>query len=177
VSETGSRFACSPAGAIAAGRRRLRLLLAVVAVAALGVGLLAARAERTVPALLAGGAGLMTLLARRMSADLDPAWLEIEGDRLVVRMRRQSESLPIPGLVARPLERDEIAHLSRLATVSGITAGTGGFDSHRLGELDLYASDLDHAVLLDRGESSVVVTPDEPERFLAALAAAGATRS
>jgi hypothetical protein len=91
-------------------------------------------------------------------------------------MRRQSEVVPLRGAVARRLGADEIDHLQGLATVGGVTAGTGGFDSHRLGELDLYASSLDNAVLIDRGESSVVVTPDDPERFLAVVAAAGALR-
>jgi hypothetical protein len=169
-------FECTPGGSVAAGRRRLRRLLAGVALAALAAAVIAARADRTVPALLAGGAALLTLLALRMSADLDPLRLDIDGDRLIVRMRRQSEVVPLRGAVARRLGADEIDHLQGLATVGWVTAGTGGFDSHRLGELDLYASSLDNAVLIDRGESSVVVTPDDPERFLAVVAAAGALR-
>jgi len=36
-----------------------------------------------------------------------------------------------------------------------VAAGTGGFESHLLGEIDLYASDLAHAVLVDLGERPV----------------------
>ena len=50
----------------------------------------------------------------------------------------------------------------------GEVAGTGGFDSHRLGEIDLYASNLANAILLQGEESGTVVTPDDPAAFLAA---------
>ena len=168
------RFPCSPAGAVATGRRRLRRLLATLGLVALAVGAVAASTGRIVPALMAGGAGALALFARRMSADLDPLWLEIDHDRLVVQMRRQRQTLPLPGASARRLEPAEIDHLTRLATTAGITAGTGGFDSHLLGEIDLYASDLEHAVLVTQGETSAVVTPDEPQRLLETLRAAAA---
>ena len=171
------RFGCTPGGQIASGRRRLRWILLLVGLFALAVAALAAATGRTVPALLAGGAGLLALFARRMSGDLDPIGLELAGDRLVIRMRRQHEVVPIRGVGVRRLDGDEIEHLGRLATVGGITAGTGGFDSHRLGELDLYASELSNAVLIDRGETGAVVTPDEPERFVEALRRAGADNS
>jgi hypothetical protein len=138
------------------------------------VALVAAWGDRTVPALLAAGAGALALFARRMSADLDPVWLELDGARLIVQMRRQRRALEIAGAAARRLEPAEIGHLARLATSAGVTAGSGGFDSHLLGEIELYASNLDNAVLVTQGESSAVVTPDEPERLLAALRAAGA---
>jgi hypothetical protein len=38
-----------------------------------------------------------------------------------------------------------------------------------LGELELYASDFAHAVLVDLGETRLIVTPDDPEAFLGAL--------
>ncbi len=168
-------FPCTPGGRIAAGRRRLRTILAVVGLTALGVAALAFWVDRTVPALLAAGAGIMALFAGRMSGDLDPIGLDIETDRLVIRMRRQSETLPVRGVAVRRLTGDEIEHLERLATLGGVTAGTGGFDSHLLGELDLYASEFDNAVLIVLGETSAVVTPDQPEAFLEAIGAAGAS--
>ena len=174
---TARRFSCSTGGAILAGRRRLGRLLTLLGLVGLSVGALAAWDGRVVPALLAGGAGFLAFFARHMSADLDPLWLEIDGDRLIVQMRRQRQTLILPGATVRRLTDGEIEHLTRLATSAGITAGTGGFDSHRLGELDLYASQLDHAVLIDQGETSAVVTPDTPGLFLEAAVEAGATAS
>ncbi len=155
----------------------LRHGLAWLAGATLAVAVAAAWFDRIVPALLALGAAALVLYARHMSADLDPLFVEIDGDELVVQMRRWRETFPLAGATARSLAPDEIEHLQRLATTARITAGTGGFDSHRLGELDLYASDLGRAVLIELDEGSVVVTPDDPARFVTALAARSRDRS
>jgi hypothetical protein len=109
-----------------------------------------------------------------MSGDLDPLWLDVEGSFLTVQMRRRHERIPLEGAVARRLTGEEIAHLTSLATSAGVVAGSGGFDSRQLGEIDLYASDLAHAVLVEAGESRLVVTPDEPEAFLSATSGIGA---
>jgi Bacterial PH domain len=127
-------------------------------------------AGRFWPGLIALGVASVPWTAWRMSGDLDLFWLDLEDGWLTVQMRRRRERFPVSGASVRRLDPDEIAHLERLATTGGVTAGSGGFESHRLGEIDLYASDLGKAVLLDLGESRLVVTPDEPERFLAALA-------
>lgn len=127
---------------------------------------------RSVPALLALAAGALALFARRMSADLDPLWLEIDGARLAVQMRRQRHQVDLGGVSARRLEADEIEHLTGLATTAGVTAGTGGFDSHKVGEIELYATDLGQAVLIKHEESGTVVTPDDPTAFIDAVVAA-----
>ena len=49
---------------------------------------------------------------------------------------------------------------------SGIVAGSGGFDSHLLGEFDLYASDLENSLFVDAGGSRLVLTPDQPDEFV-----------
>jgi Bacterial PH domain len=115
---------------------------------------------------------LVPWTAWRMSGDLDPFRLEIGGGWLGVQMRRRRERFNIAGIAGaqgRRLTADEIAHLETLATSGGVAAGTGGFESHRLGEFDLYASDLAHAVLVDLGETRLILTPDDPEGFLEAL--------
>jgi hypothetical protein len=162
-------FRCSPGGPIATGRRRLKGLLAVVGLlmAAVAVGTLLA--ERLVPALLAGAVAAAALFILRMSGDLDLLRLEVTPGMLIVQNRRRWLRMPLPALGARRLRPDEIAHVESLATAGGVVAGSGGFDSHRLGEFDLYASDLANAVLVEGDEIRIVVTPDDPEGFLASL--------
>ncbi len=171
--DAGRRFPCTPGGAIRRGRRRLAALLAGLALLLVAVAGGAWWSGRRWPAVLALAVALVPWTAWRMSGDLDPLWLEIEAGWLVVQRRRRRERREIAGALARRLTAEEIAHLERLATAGGIAAGTGGFDSRLLGEFDLAASDLGNAVLVDRGESRLVVTPDEPEAFLAALAERG----
>ena len=164
------RFPCTSGGAILRGRRKLRALLAGLTLLMIAVVIATWRAGRLGPSFLALLAALvLPWMAWRMSGDLDLFWLDLEDGWLTVQMRRQRERFPVSGAAARRLDADEIEHLERLATTGGVTAGSGGFESHRLGEIDLYASDLGHAVLLDLGESRLVVTPDDPEGFLAAL--------
>ena len=67
----------------------------------------------------------------------------------------------------RRLAASEIRHVERLASVGGIVAGSGGFDSHLLGEFDLYASNLQNSLFVDAVGSRLVVTPDQPDEFIA----------
>jgi hypothetical protein len=114
------------------------------------------------------GAGFLWF-AWRIKSDAELLWLEVVDGVLTVRMRWQRERVPLAGATARRLTPEETAHLERLATTGGVVAGSGGFESHLLGEIDLYASDLAHAVLIEIPERRLVVTPDDPEGFVAAL--------
>ena len=163
------RFPCTPGGVILKGRRRLRTLLVGLTVLMLAVALAAGLVGRIGPALIALAVALVPWTAWRMSGDLDPFWIETGDGWLTVQMRRRRERFAAGGAEGRRLTAEEVAHLETLATSGGVTAGTGGFESHRLGELDLYASDLAHAVLVDLGETRLILTPDDPEAFLGAL--------
>lgn len=170
---TAARFPCTPGGVILRGRRRLKLLL--VGLAVLMVVVAAATwwgAGRFWPAVLAFCVALIPWTAWRMSGDLDPLWLDLEDGWLVVQMRRRRERFAVAGAEAWRLAPDEVAHLETLTTSGGVAAGTGGFESHRLGEFDLYAANLRNAVVVDLGESRLIVTPDDPEGFLEAIARA-----
>jgi len=163
------RFPCSPGGAVLRGRRKLRALLVGLALLMVAVAVAAWIAGRLWPGLLALAVALIPWTAWRMSGDLDPLWLDLEDGWLTVQMRTRRERFAVAGAPARRLTPEETAHVEGLATTGGVAAGSGGFESHRLGEIDLYASDYAHAVLIDLGESRLIVTPDDPEGFLAAL--------
>ena len=156
---------------MAEGRRRLKGLLAALAVVMATVAAGTFYMGRLVPALLATAVAVVALFTLRMSGDLEPLVLEVRPELLTVQTRRRWLRLPLPALAARRLRADEIAHVESLATAGGIVAGSGGFDSHRLGEFDLYASDLANAVLVESEEIRAVVTPDEPDEFLESLQA------
>ncbi|HEX5717772.1 MAG TPA: hypothetical protein VF179_16560 [Thermoanaerobaculia bacterium] len=151
------RFPCTPGGSVLRGRLRLRWLLVGLAILMIVVAVLA---------LLVAG---IPWTAWRMSGDLDVLWLDVGNGHLTIQMRRRRERFPLGGAEARRLTPGEIGHLERLATSGSVTAGTGGFDSQLLGELDLYASNFANAVLVDLGERRLVVTPDNPEGLLEAL--------
>lgn len=168
------RFSCTPAGVIAASRRRFSgflLTLVVIMTVATAAMLVAGR---WIPALLAAGVGLVVAMAWRMSLELSPQWMEIFQGQLIVKTAGVQFAVPLEGAIARELQREEKDHLRRLASTAGLVAGVGGFDSHVIGEFDLYATDLEKAVLVHSVEDRFIVSPDNPTEFLAAIAEAGA---
>ncbi len=164
------RFACTPGGAVARGRRRLRRFLLGLSLFMLAVGAVALVFKQIGGGLLAWVVAVVLWIAWRMSSDAELLWLELDRGMLTIRMRWQRERVPLGGATARRLTPEETAHLERLASTGGVVAGSGGFESHLLGELDLYASDLAHAVLVELPERRLVVTPDDPDGFVAAVA-------
>ena len=163
------RFPCTPGGAVVRGRSRLRFLLLGLAILMVAVAIATWIVGRFWPGLIALLVAFIPWTAWRMSGDLDTFWLDVDKSYLTIQMRRRRERFPLGGAEVRRLTPEEIEHLERLATSGGVTAGTGGFDSRLLREIDLYASNFANAVLVDLGESRLVVTPDNPEGLLEAL--------
>ena len=167
--ENSSRFECTTGGVIASGQRTLaRLLLGLSALMIVG-GILVWMSDRLFPALLCLSVAFVLWTTWRMSGDLDLLWLEVERDWLTIQMRRQRLPLPLLAPRSRRLDEAERSHIAGLTSNGLLRAGTGGFDSHLLGEFNLHATDLENAVLVDTGDSRVVVTPDDPAAFLRAL--------
>ena len=154
---------------MAGGRRRLRLILLGPAWLMLGLTLVTWFHGRIFPGLLCLGVAGVLYFAWRMANQLEPLYFELQGDKLEVRLRWQLFHLDLTGASARRLTGDEIRHVERLASVGGLVATSGGYDSHRLGEFDLYASDLENAVLFETGDSRFVLTPDDPSGFVGAV--------
>jgi len=164
-----SRFPCTLGGSIAASRRRFKVLMLGMGLLMLVVAVVVFLDGRVVAALLALAVAIVSRLAWRMSGDLTPVRLEIGSRSLTVRTRSRRVEIPLEGASARVLRAEELAHLERLASAGGFVVSSGGFDSHLLGEFDLYASDLGHGVLVEAMDHRVVLTPDDPLRFLEVL--------
>jgi hypothetical protein len=166
-----TRFDCTPAGAVLAGRRRLKLYLLGLS----GLSLLVALAAwiflgRFWPGFFAVLVALVPATAWRLGSNVDLLWLEVGGGELVVRMRWRLERFSLATASARRLTPDEIRHVQGLATSAGIVTGNAGFESHLLGDINLYASNLENAVLVELDdETRVVVTPDDVEGFVGAM--------
>ena len=164
--QTASRFPCTPGGVIARGRRRMEWLFLVLALTMLVATVVAWVTGRLVPGLLALTVVVIIAVARRMSRELQPRAVELVPGNLTIETESHRIDVPIDGAKIRHLEPAEIRHLERLASVGGIVAGSGGFDSHLLGEFDLYASDLENSLFVDAGGSRLVLTPDQPDEFV-----------
>lgn len=171
--ESEIRYECTAAGVIARGRRKLTVLLVGLSIVMLAVAIATWFSGRIFPGFLALAVATMTFVAWRMGCELNLEWLQIDDDRLTIRAVHQQILVPRQELSVRRLDGEEIAHLEQLASAGGIVAGSGGFDSHVLGEFDLYATDLRNAVLVESFGSRYVVTPDRPDDFIEHLKRAG----
>ena len=109
------RFSSTAGGAVEQGRRRMRAFLLFLGLLCFAVAVVAGFV-RIMPAVLAAvAAGSLALYARRMSADLDPLWLEIEDGCLKIQMRRQHRLVPLEeGRPEAPAgRRDRAPHSAR----------------------------------------------------------------
>lgn len=165
-------FECTADGAVASAQRRMARFFSLLGLALLvGVAFAFSTGQAFAGALtLALAFGVFVIY--RMSRELDPTELVIENGTLVILMRHALRRLPLAEAAIRRLTDDEIEHLTGLASSGGFVAGAGGFDSHLLGEFDLYATRLENAVLLETTDGRVVVTPDQPGAFAAAVSRA-----
>ena len=159
-------FASTAGGTVAVGSRRLGLLLSVLALLMLTAALTAWLSGRVFPGLLALAVVGLIGLAWRMSNDLRPRRLRLEPGKLWIETPSRLLEIPIEGARIRALDPEEIQHLEGLASVGGIVAGSGGFDSRRLGEFDLYASNLVQALFIQGLGTRLVITPDQPADFI-----------
>lgn len=169
MSDPNLHFVCTPAGSVKAGRRRLNLLL-LVPTGLMVVATIVSWARGSIfPGLLAAGVAIALVVAWRMASDLEPIYLKVDGSRLEVRLRWSLFHIDLTDAGARRLTTQEQTHLEGLASAGGIVATSGGYDSHMLGEFDLYASDLANAVLLEAEEVRYIMTPDDADGFVAAV--------
>lgn len=159
-------FACTPGGTVAAGSRRLSRLFTILALLMIAAAIASWLSGPIFPGLLAAAVAALVGLAWRMSNDLRPRKLILKPGRLLIQTPRQLIEVPIEDAKIRPLDEEEIRHLEGLASVGGVVAGSGGFDSRQLGEFDLYASDLGHALFIQGLGARLVVTPDQREKFI-----------
>lgn len=171
------RFACTAGGSVEADRRKLQRGLIVLALAVFAIAALLVVRGGVGSAVILTLVGAMTAYAARMARDLDLLWIEWNpggGDEaLILQLRRQRLPRPAPRS-ARLLTDDEVEHLRQLTRWSGFQVATGGYESRMLGEIEVYTSNLERPVLLQLAEEALVVTPDEPERFVAAFQGGGA---
>lgn len=163
-------FGCTPDGVVATGQKRLARVFALLGLALLMAAGFALATRQVFAGAIALLLALGVFIIYRMSRELDPTELVVENENLAILMRHALRRLPLEGATIRRLNQDEIEHLAVLTSSGGFVAGSGGFDSHLLGEFDLYASRLENAVLLETLDGRAIVTPDEPEAFVATVA-------
>ncbi len=91
----------------------------------------------------------------------------LTGGSLVVHRLGFDTTLPLDDLRSVRGVAGDVAGAVRLFGNGGLFSITGWFWNRRLGRYRAYATDFDRAVLLEFGRRKVVVTPHDPQAFIA----------
>jgi hypothetical protein len=125
-------------------------------------------------------AALVALVPIAVAAILAAIWAfspvaaRVEGGEIHVA-RKLARTVVIPVADVRRVERVAPQYVRRLRRVGGTSAGAvryGHFRSPELGDVQLYAWRSDGYVLLDTDDARILVTPDDPDAFVAQVRAA-----
>lgn len=110
------------------------------------------------PALVLAGAGLFTIRG-----------YEVRGEALVVRRLLWDTVLPLAGLASA--EADPLAMKGSIRTAGngGLFSFTGYYSNRALGDYRALVTDPARAVVLRFATETIVVSPADPQAFLAAL--------
>jgi hypothetical protein len=111
-------------------------------------------------AMLAGFAGSVFFKIR--GYDLTPS-------HLVVRYGFSGTSFPLREIAAVDIKPDALRKSTRSAANGGMWSFLGSFTSPEHGEMRVYVSDTQRTVILTMPQQKVVVSPDDPERFVRAI--------
>ncbi|MET6997458.1 PH domain-containing protein [Chitinophaga defluvii] len=99
---------------------------------------------------------------------LHPQFYEVT--RAAIRIKRPFKSIYIPldeVTLVKPLEKGETGVLLRSFGVGGLFGYFGLFTSSKLGGLELWCTNTTDLVLIQYGKKKVVISPEEPGRFVA----------
>jgi hypothetical protein len=94
----------------------------------------------------------------------------LDGDGLHVERLLWADRIPLTGLRRAWPDPKATSRSLRLFGNSGFFCIAGLFTNRTLGRYRVFATDPQRAVVLQLGERTVVVTPEDPLRFLAAVA-------
>ncbi len=100
-----------------------------------------------------------------------PERFEVDAGGLWIRFPWRARHIPAEEIAsARVVAKKELGVALRICGAGGLFGGFGLHWSSRVGLMDLYASRGDSLVRIDRhGRRPIVLTPDRPDEFVAAL--------
>jgi hypothetical protein len=96
---------------------------------------------------------------------------------LIVHRLGWATKIPLGGLVAAEAEPNATIGSIRIFGIGGAFAFVGRFRSSTLGNYRAYVTDPDLCVVLEFGNTTLVVTPDSPTRFVEAVQSGASIRT
>jgi hypothetical protein len=90
-------------------------------------------------------------------------------DEIVVKRLGWANRLPIEGLLTVNGDNEAMSHSLRLFANGGVLSFSGYFWNRKLGRYRAFATDPSRAVILSYPKRKIVITPDDPQRFIVRL--------
>lgn len=161
---TAERFAAPWTGKLSTAT-----LIGVVVLLGLPVAIASVPANGATPTLLVAAIAVVDLAVIAIAALFLIRGYRLDGDGLHVERLLWADRIPLATLRRAWPDPKATARSLRLFGNSGFFCIAGLFSNRKLGRYRAFATDPGRAVVLQLGERTVVVTPDEPLRFLAAV--------
>ena len=147
------------------------LLVSVVLIGVAAVFFLLAWQRRDQPVVkyALGGVAVLQLALVGLSTNFKIRGYDVSPGRLVVRHGWSRLTFPMNNFTAARIEGNPFHGAIRRGGVGGVWSFYGRFSSPQLGEFHAYVSDPQRAVVIQFTDQVVLVSPEEPDAFLAAL--------
>jgi hypothetical protein len=93
----------------------------------------------------------------------------LAADEIVVKRLGWANRLPIQDLLTVNGDNEAMSHSLRLFANGGVLSFSGYFWNRKLGRYRAFATDPSRAVILRYPKRKIVITPDDPQRFIVRL--------
>lgn len=94
----------------------------------------------------------------------------VTADKIEIRRPFDSLSYDISRVSsAQRIDKKDLRFVIRTFGIGGLFSHTGEYWNKKLGNMTWYVTRTDTAIMLTMGHRKLVVSPDEPEQFIAAL--------
>ena len=95
---------------------------------------------------------------------------EVDRNQLIIRRPFDSVSISLENLQSvERIAKKDLRWTVRTFGIGGLFSYTGEFWNKKLGSMSWYVTRMDKAVMIVHGNRKIVISPDDPEKFLEAL--------
>ncbi len=94
---------------------------------------------------------------------------QLSSDKVVIRRLGWNSILPLSTLQSAEADSQAMSGSIRGFGIGGLFCFTGFYDNDKLGSYRVFATDPKRSVVLKFLDDTVVITPDDPQAFIAAL--------
>jgi len=143
----------------------LKIATGLTTVVCLGISVLAVRRAQGV----ADGMALLPVIILMFAAPFCVRGYRVTADAVLVRRLFWTTRLPRAGLLGAQIEPGVMGRSIRACGNGGLFVFAGLFWNRALGFYRAYVTDFERTVVLRYAGRTVVVSPENPERFVASL--------